>query len=134
MNHYACAILVDDTRLLLGRRSAHRRAYAGCWDTIGGKVEPGETLPEALARELGEELGIVPTAYRPLAALDDTDARGPGRATYHFFAVTHWQGEPHIRDDEHTELRWFTVEEACALPDLALADYVPLFRTLGLKA
>ncbi len=119
-------------RLLLGRRSPHRRAYPNRWDAIGGKVEPGETTAQALARELSEELGIVPTAVQPLASLDDADARGQGVATYHFFTVTEWHGDPTIRDDEHSELRWFTLAEACALPDLAVPDYVPLFRRIGL--
>ncbi len=40
----------------LGRRSG--RAYRGCWETPGGKVEPGETDEEALIREWGEELAL----------------------------------------------------------------------------
>jgi len=131
VEEYACAILLDGNRLLLGRRSAHRRAYAGCWDVIGGRVEPGEALHAALARELEEELGIAPTQYRPLVALRDTTQRG--EATYHFFTVTAWRGgAPAIRDDEHSELGWFTVDEACALDGLAIEEYRMLFRTLGL--
>ena len=41
-------------------------------------------------------------------------------------------GQPNIIDDEHTELRWFTLEEAKALPDLALEDYRSLFDSLRL--
>ncbi len=133
VSEYACAILARDGLLMLGRRSAHRRAYAGCWDVIGGKVEPGETVPMALVRELGEELGIVPTGFRPVASLRDDDARGPGNAIYHFFLVTEWQGGmPAIRDDEHSELGWFSIEEACALEALALAEYRSLFRSLAI--
>jgi hypothetical protein len=33
-----------------------------------------------------------------------------------------------MTDNEHTELSWFTIEDACALPDLALAEYVDVFR------
>ncbi len=133
MNDYACAILVDGGRLLLGLRAAHRRAYPGCWDVIGGKVEPGETITAALVRELGEEVGVVPTEFHHAASLDDADARGAGVATYHFFVVTQWQGgPPAICNHEHSDLRWFTVEEACALPNLAIPDYPALFRGLGL--
>ncbi|MEE4425378.1 NUDIX hydrolase [Streptomyces bugieae] len=39
------------------RRSADRRLFPGAWDIVGGHVEPGETLLEALAREVTEETG-----------------------------------------------------------------------------
>jgi 8-oxo-dGTP diphosphatase len=38
MRHYACAILLDEERILLGKRAPHRKAYPGCWDVIGGRV------------------------------------------------------------------------------------------------
>ena len=59
-NDYACALLVRAGRLLLGLRAPERRLYPSRWDVLGGRVEPGETLAQALSRELGEELGIDP--------------------------------------------------------------------------
>ena len=54
-----------------------------------------------------------------------------GPARLHFFVVTEWQGgEPALRGDEHTELRWCEVEAACALPDLAASGYQAIFRAL----
>jgi 8-oxo-dGTP diphosphatase len=51
------ALFDDRGRLLAARRSAPP-ALAGGWELPGGKVEPGESVPEALARELREELGV----------------------------------------------------------------------------
>ena len=50
----------------------------------------------------------------------------------HIYRIDTWSGgNPVIRDDEHVELSWFTVDAACALPNLASAEYIPVFRTLG---
>jgi mutator protein MutT len=50
------AIAVDADRLLLIRRG--RGAAAGEWSIPGGRVEPGETLAEAVVRELAEETNL----------------------------------------------------------------------------
>lgn len=50
-------ILVDEGRILVGQRAPHVR-HAGKWEFPGGKVEAGESLAEALRRELFEELAI----------------------------------------------------------------------------
>ncbi|MGQ0457782.1 MAG: NUDIX hydrolase [Hyphomicrobium sp.] len=132
MTVYACGIPVRHGKLLLGKRSAHRKIYPNCWDVIGGKVEAGETVDEALARELREELGVTPTRHTHLGAAYDA-AASPGRMlTYELFVVHKWTGgEPSIRDHEHTRLGWFDPEEACALPELACAAYKDFFRRIG---
>lgn len=53
----AAALLDDRGRILLAQRPAGK-AMAGLWEFPGGKVNPGERLEAALARELEEELGI----------------------------------------------------------------------------
>lgn len=55
----AAGVPVRDGRLLLGLRAAHKKAFPGCWDVIGGHVEAGETPEAAMRRELLEEIGIV---------------------------------------------------------------------------
>lgn len=51
------AIIERDGKILLAQRPRHAD-QAGLWEFAGGKVEPGETQPQALIRELREELGI----------------------------------------------------------------------------
>jgi 8-oxo-dGTP pyrophosphatase MutT (NUDIX family) len=44
-------------RVFVQRRSRTRRVLPGIWDIVGGHLEPGETLEDALAREIREETG-----------------------------------------------------------------------------
>lgn len=126
---YACAILVRDGLMLLAKRSPQRRSYADCWDVVGGKVEAGETIAQALSRELREEIGIVPVRFEFLEALGDEGDRGPAR--YHFFVIDEWSGgEPHLANHEHTELRWFRPQDACKLSNLAFPEYPRMFEQL----
>ncbi|XP_045583736.1 nucleoside diphosphate-linked moiety X motif 17 isoform X1 [Procambarus clarkii] len=57
------AVLLEssDKHLLLTRRAAHMRTFAGLWVPPGGHVEKGETLEDAVLRELEEETGLLVT-------------------------------------------------------------------------
>jgi 8-oxo-dGTP diphosphatase len=127
----AGGLLCCQGRLLLGKRSARRRAYPGVWDVPGGHVEVGETAEEALVRELREELGVTATAWRELAVLR-APAMGAEDAGAHVlrlqvFLITDWCGElRNLAPDEHEALAWFTLEATTRLT-LAHAEYPRLF-------
>jgi 8-oxo-dGTP diphosphatase len=122
---YVGAILLRDGALLLGQRAPHR-SYPDCWDIIGGHLERGETIEQALVREVEEEVGVTPTQFAKLTSLH---AEG---MELHIYRVDAWTGgSPAIQDDEHVELSWFTIEAACTLPNLASDQYTSVFRKLS---
>ena len=63
------AIIVEEGRVLITRRPPGGR-HPGAWEFPGGKVEPGETPAECLARELAEELGITSEVGEKLAVVN----------------------------------------------------------------
>lgn len=67
--HVAVAIIEDDRgRVLISRRQDHQH-QGGLWEFPGGKLEPGETVAQALQREIHEELGLQVQRHRPLIRL-----------------------------------------------------------------
>lgn len=64
--HVAAAVIRDESGKILIARRADNQHQGGLWEFPGGKVEEGELVQVALARELHEELGIVVTTARPL--------------------------------------------------------------------
>ena len=87
----AVGILIDDGgRVLITRRekSAHQ---GGLWEFPGGKVEPSESIAEALSRELQEELGVSVEAAEPFMVIDHD--YGDKQVRLDVYHVTRWQGE-----------------------------------------
>lgn len=62
------------------------------WEFPGGKIEPGESAPEALRRELNEELGITAEIGEPVAQIRHNYRNG-GAVDLQFFAVRTFTGE-----------------------------------------
>lgn len=100
-------------RLLAARRSAPAR-LAGGWELPGGKVEPGESVPEALVRELREELGI---EVRPLERVPGVWPLGRG-LVLHVWTARLVSGEPEPLQD-HDEVRWLDPGRLLDVPWLA---------------
>lgn len=127
MRHIVNAVFLGPQGVLLARRSAHRKAYPGLWSFPGGHVEANESLDEALVREAGEELAVVPLTFEPLMRIADPNAASEP-VTYHMYLVRDWRGHPQIMDSEHSEIGWFAIADARALSDLALAEYLSLIH------
>jgi len=105
-------LLRQQGRVLLCHRSPQRRWYPDTWDLPGGHVEDHEQPPQALARELWEELGILitPPTTEPFAHVQGSDFR------MDVWLVDEWTGQlSNDRSDEHDALAWVNAEEALGL-------------------
>jgi 8-oxo-dGTP diphosphatase len=122
----------SDGKVLLGLRSPLKKVWPSHWDTIGGRVEQGESLEEALIREAQEEVGVTPVEFRLIATVRERKPEIYGDALHHVYAVTGWHGgEPANVCDEHTELKWFSISEMFLLTNIVDADY-PRFARLAM--
>jgi 8-oxo-dGTP diphosphatase len=89
----------------VGRVLAARRRRPDGWEFPGGKVEPGETEPQALVRECREELGVTVEVGARLGP----DVPVGGGWTLRAWTGRIVTGEPVAR--EHAELRWVPLPE-----------------------
>ncbi|MFO6453649.1 MULTISPECIES: NUDIX hydrolase [unclassified Aeromicrobium] len=109
----ASAVVIDDAGRVLLVRRAHDPGR-GLWSVPGGRVEPGETLEDACAREVLEETGYAVevgpelwTAHVPT---------GDGRDyEIHDFAATVVSGRL-VAGDDADEAGWFSLDAMAALP------------------
>lgn len=110
----AVGVLIDpDGRFLLTTRPPGK-AYAGYWEFPGGKVEAGETVAQALRRELHEELGIcIGTVHRWREQLMDYPH---ALVRLHFCRVFDWRGTLHMREGQLFSWQTLPVTVAPILP------------------
>lgn len=104
-----CAVIVDaQGRAFTQRRAPHRRIFPDTWDIVGGHVEPGETVVEALAREIFEETGWRLTAIlADLGSLTWTPADGIERFEVDYLVrVDGDLDAPALERDKHPEYAW----------------------------
>ena len=98
----------------LGVRRPAGKPMPGAYEFPGGKIEPGQTPEAALARELGEELGILPTTFaffrEKAHAYDHLSVR------LYFFHVHAYAGEPQALEGQ--DMEWLTPQQALTRPFL----------------
>jgi ADP-ribose pyrophosphatase YjhB (NUDIX family) len=101
------AAIVRDERFLLVRRARPPHLYT----LPGGVVEAGETLVEAVKREISEETGL---SIEPagLAGYREAISRDQGRRVFRHFVVlafvARWQGGEPALNEELSEAHWIT--------------------------
>ncbi|MFO1359261.1 Nudix family hydrolase [Plasticicumulans sp.] len=132
--HVAAGALVDRAgRVLIAQRPA-RAHQGGLWEFPGGKLEAGESVQAALARELHEELGIVVRRARPLIAVEHAYADKAVRLDV--WRIEDWSGVPHGREGQ--PLAWCDPQAldpaafpAADVPVLAALRLPPMYLVTG---
>jgi NAD+ diphosphatase len=107
MDPVVIVLVHDDDRAVLGRQPTWP---PGRYSALAGFVEPGESLEEAVAREVGEEADVAVADVRY-----HSSQPWPFPASLMLgFHARHAGGEPVVRDRELEDVRWFDREEVAA--------------------
>ncbi len=141
MLQVAVGLVQDDHQRILMTSRPAGKVYAGWWEFPGGKIEAGETVAQALARELDEELGLhlQPEAVRPLGSRDYVYPHA--HVALHFCLIRDWHGpEGSLRRGlalrEGQQACWVDFgrrlghSQAVAMPYPVLPASLPLIRAL----
>ena len=124
--HVAVGILVaSDDRFLLTSRPAGK-AYAGYWEFPGGKLEAGESVEQALRRELQEEIGV--TIGEVHLWREQVVDYPHALVRLHFCRVYEWTGTLEMREGQACAWEQLPVTSAPVLPGT-----VPVLEWLALE-
>ncbi len=121
MIEVVAAIIEDNGQFLACRRGIERDA-GGLWEFPGGKLEPGETAEDALAREIREELDVEARSVGLFTTVD----KGTLRL---IFLRARLEGGRPVSSTDHDRLAWLSLDELLAL-EWASADQVAVERLL----
>lgn len=114
----ACVLIFNE----YGELMLQKRTDSFDWGTIGGSLEPGESLEEAAGRELHEEAGLTAKSFKFITLFSGEDMyyKYPNgdeiynvMAIYEAIGVT---GIPRVNGDEGLELKYFSLDEP--IPDI----------------
>jgi 8-oxo-dGTP diphosphatase len=110
----AVGVLINREGQFLLTSRPQGKVYEGYWEFPGGKLEAGETVEQALRRELQEELGIT-IACATLWKVEVMDYPH-ARVRLHFCKVFEWSGELQMREQQSMAWQQLPVEVTPVLP------------------
>lgn len=116
----AGAVIVDDDgRIFIQRRSKERKLFPDTWDIVGGHVEPGETISDALRREVAEETGwSISIVLAEIGEHAYTGDDGIDRVETDFLVrIDGDLSRPRLEEGKHTEFRWIAAGEIDVLDE-----------------
>lgn len=123
----AVGVLLDAEGQFLLTSRPEGKVYAGYWEFPGGKLEAGETVEQALRRELQEEIGIVIAAAEPWRAelVDYPHAL----VRLNFCKVRAWTGQLEMREGQRFAWASLPVAQSPVLPGaLPVLDWLAAER------
>ncbi len=123
-------IVNDQNQLLLLKRKTPPEA--GCWNIPGGRVEFGETLEEAVVREVEEEtsLKVKPTSILGIVDHIVKNENVHWIATH--FLCTIIEGQPKITEPEkHESIEWFSFENLPEKQTITLKQAIQEYKALN---
>jgi 8-oxo-dGTP diphosphatase len=109
----AALILDDEGRIFVQRRSPQRKLFPSCWDIVGGHLEDGESVDDALRREVEEETGWrISVVLGLVGEFRYTGDDGLDRVEQDFLVrVDGNLDRPRLEEGKHTEWRWLAESE-----------------------
>lgn len=100
-------LILQNGKILLGMK---KRGFGqGRWNGFGGKVMPGESVEEAVRREIQEESGIEIRGLEEVGNIDFEFLGDPEILEVHIFCAKNFSGKP--KESEEMNPRWFDVDE-----------------------
>jgi 8-oxo-dGTP diphosphatase len=112
------ALIENNDKYLVTRRSNNVSYMPGKWDIPGGKVEAGESVEETTKREIKEETGLTINIGKPLFIYSNKD-QIPTRQTFQAIYQCRYSGGTITLNKEHSEYRWLNYSEISKLDTIA---------------
>jgi mutator protein MutT len=102
LRYSTLCFLVDEEMILLAMKK--KGFGAGRWNGVGGKVEAGESIEQAMVRETQEEIGVTPKSFVKTAELEfyfynEEMRQSPADQLVTVYMADSWEGEPSESDE-----------------------------------
>lgn len=104
---FTVCIIHQHPKILLGMKK--RGFGAGRWNGFGGKIEEGETIEDALKREVLEESGLKIKDFEKVGIITFDFQNGHRTAEVHFFKTRDFEGD--LIETEEMNPKWFHIDE-----------------------
>ena len=108
----SCWIMNKNGDILLQKRTANKRRNPNKWAKTGGQVDSGESVEEAIFREVKEELGIeIPQEQIKVVEIRKSDDKNKRFAYNFIFVVNYKINEYTLQKDEVAEVKYVSIED-----------------------